>query len=141
MSYVEMFFQRARILFRAAVAYIRRFFEKRAFFLYIVRAYGGALTAKTTGLLLLTYALIAKITRVMAMVSVNAVIEVSVRRAFLHETNVISNFLGNGGAVLPHKGTDLFKAESVIEPLLNDAAVCQDEMFILADIYLQWIRR
>ena len=93
MSYVEMFFQRARILFRAAVAYIRRFFEKRAFFLYIVRAYGGALTAKTTCLLLLTYALIAKITRVMAMVSVNAVIEVSVRRAFLHEINVISNFL------------------------------------------------
>ena len=124
MSYVEMFFQRARILFRTAVTYIRRFFEKRAFFLYIVVAYGGALTAKTTCLLLLTCALIAKITRVMAMVSVGAVVEVSVRCAFLHETNVISNFLGNGGAVLPDKDTYFLKAGSVIKSLLDHATIC-----------------
>ena len=88
-----MLFKCARVLFRAAVAYIRRFFERRTFFLYIVRAYGGALTAKTTCLLLLTYALIAKISRIVTMESVGAVVEVSVRCAFLHEINVVSNFL------------------------------------------------
>lgn len=96
-----MFFECARIPFRAAVTYIRRFFEKRTFFLYIVRANGGALAAKAAGFLLLTCALIAKITRIVTVESVDAVVEVSVRCAFLYETNVISNFLGNGGAVLP----------------------------------------
>ena len=141
MSYVEMLFKRARIPLRAAVTYIRWLFEKRTFFLYIVRAYGGALTAKTTGLLLLTCALIAKISRIVTVESVGAVIEVSVWCAFLHETNVISNFLGNGGAVLPNKGTYLLKAGSVVEPLLNNATVCQDEMFVLAHMFLQWSRR
>ena len=88
-----MLFKCARVLFRAAVAYIRRFFERRTFFLYIVRAYGGALTAKTTCLLLLTYALIAKISRIVTVESVGAVVEVSVWCAFLHEINVVSNFL------------------------------------------------
>ena len=141
MSYVEMLFKRARIPLRAAVTYIRWLFEKRTFFLYIVRANGSALAAKTAGFLLLTCALIAKITRIVTVESVDAVVEVSVRCAFLYETNVISNFLGNGGAVLPDKGTYLFKAGSVIEPLLNNAPVCQDEMFILAHMFLQWSRR
>lgn len=141
MSYVEMLFECASIPLRAAVTYIRRFFEKRAFFLYIVRTNGGALTAKTAGFLLLTCALIAKISRIVTMESASAVVEVSVRCAFLYETNVISNLLGNGGAVLPNKGTYLLKAGSVIEPLLNNATVCQDEMFILAHMFLQWSRR
>ena len=75
------------------------------------------------------------------MESAGAVVEVSVRCAFLYETNVISDLLGNGGAVLLDKGTYLLKAGSVIEPLLNKAAVCQDEMFILAHMFLQWSRR
>ena len=61
---VEMLFKCARIPLRAAVTYIRRLFEKRTFFLYIVMAYGGALAAKTAGFLLITCALIAKITRI-----------------------------------------------------------------------------
>ena len=136
-----MFFECARIPFRTAVTYIRRFFEKRTFFLYIVRANGGALAAKAAGFLLLTCALIAKISRIVTMESASAVVEVSVRCAFLYETNVISNLLGNGGAVLSNKGTYLLKAGSVIEPLLNNATVCQDEMFILAHMFLQWSRR
>lgn len=113
------------------------FLEKRAFFLYIVRTNCGALAAKTAGFLLLACALIAKITRIVTVESVGAVVEVSVRCAFLYETNVISNFLGNGGAVLPNKGTYLLKTGSVVEPLLNNATVCQDEMFILAHMFLQ----
>ena len=141
MSYVEMLFKCASIPLRAAVTYIRRFLEKRAFFLYIVRTNGGALTAKTAGFLLLTCALIAKITRIVTVESVGAVVEVSVRCAFLYETNVISNFLGNGGAVLPDEDTYLLKAGPAIEPLLNNATICQDEMFIFAHMFLQWSRR
>ena len=132
-----MLFKRARIPLRTAVTYIRWLFEKRTFFLYIVRAYGGTLAAKTAGFLLLTCALDAKITRIMTVESVGAVVEVSVRCAFLYETNVISNFLGNGGAVLPYKGTYLLEAGPVIEPLLNNATICQDEMFILVHMFLQ----
>ena len=136
-----MLFERARIPLGAAVTYIRRFFEKRTFFLYIVRANGGALAAKAAGFLLLTCALDAKVTRIVTVESASAVVEVSVRSAFLYETDVISNFLGNGGAVFPNKDTYLLKAGSVIEPLLNNATVCQDEMFILAHMFLQCSRR